>query len=430
VITSEENDLLTRIGPGTPCGNLMRRYWQPVALAEELPPGGAPRAVKLMGEELALFRDNKGRPGLLGLHCSHRGTDLSYGRVEDGGLRCLYHGWLYDIRGRVIEQPGEPGGGAHRNEICHLAYPCDEAGGVVFAYMGPGDPPLLPNYEFLTVPEAYRTVTKILIHCNYLQGNEGNIDPVHLSFLHQSLAGADIPRRRAVIGSEESDISLLGKDVAPTIEVEVTDFGLRIYTTRAAGPGRCYLRITNLIFPNAAAFGGSTIGEGYSVHWHVPIDDHTHWKYIFMFSRERALAHDLRNWSKVEQNPDYSLTRTAANRYRQDRASMKDVTFTGMGLNFQAHDAFATESQGAIQNRTEEHPVSSDKAIIAERKLILSAIKDVQEGREPRHIIRDPKANRLPDLVVLSEVVSADLDGKEYMRRVALENQASPQNIK
>jgi phenylpropionate dioxygenase-like ring-hydroxylating dioxygenase large terminal subunit len=431
MITREENDLLTRIGPGTPCGNLLRRYWQPVALAEELPPGGAPRAVKLMGEALALFRDDQGRPGLLGLHCSHRGTDLSYGRVEDGGLRCLYHGWLYDIRGRVIEQPGEPGGGAHRGEICHLAYPCQEAGGIVFAYLGPGEPPLLPNYEFLGVPEAYRTATKVLIHCNYLQGNEGNIDPVHLSFLHQSLAGSDIPRRRVVLGSEnESDNALLGKDIAPRIEVEVTDFGLRIYTTRDAAPGKCYLRITNLIFPNASAFGGSTIGEGYSVHWHVPIDDHTHWKYIFMFSREQPLADNLRNWSKVEQNADYSLTRIAANRYQQDRASMKDQTFTGMGLNFQAHDAFATESQGAIQDRTAENPVSSDKAIIAERKLILSAIKDIQEGREPRNIIRDPKANRFADLVVLSEVVSADVDGKAYMRQVAAENQASPQNVK
>lgn len=431
MITREENDLLTHVVQGTPCGNLLRRYWQPVALAAELPPGAAPRAVKLMGEELALFRDDQGRPGLLGLHCSHRGTDLSYGRIEDGGLRCLYHGWLYDIRGRVIEQPGEPGGGAHRGEICHLAYPCQEAGGVVFAYLGPGEPPLLPNYEFLTVPEAYRTATKVLIHCNYLQGNEGNIDPVHLSFLHQSLTGSDIPRRRVVLGSEnESDNSLLGKDIAPRIEVEVADFGLRIYTTRDAGPGKCYLRITNLIFPNAAAFGGSTIGEGYSVHWHVPIDDHTHWKYIFMFSRERALSDNLRNWSKVEQNPDYTMTRTAANRYQQDRASMKDQTFTGMGLNFQAHDAFATESQGAIQDRTAEHPVSSDKAIIAERKLILSAIKDIEEGREPRHVIRDPKANRFADLVVLSEVVSADLDGKAYMRQLAAENEASPQNIK
>ncbi|HEX9442753.1 MAG TPA: Rieske 2Fe-2S domain-containing protein [Candidatus Binatia bacterium] len=422
MITREENERLTRIGPGTPCGNLMRRYWQPVALAEELPPGSAPRPVRHLGEDLVLFRDGHGQPGLLGLHCSHRGTDLSYGRIEDGGLRCLYHGWLYDIRGRVLEQPGEPGGGAHRGEICHLAYPCQEAGGVVFAYLGPGEPPLLPNYEFLTLPEEYRTVTKVLNHCNFLQSNEGNIDPVHLSFLHQSLEDADIPRRRVVAGSDESDNALLGKDIAPTIEVELTDFGLRIYTTRAAAAGKCYLRITNLIFPNAAAFGGSTIGEGYSVHWHVPIDDGSHWKYIFMFSREHPLAEPLRNWSRIEQTPEYALTRNAGNRYRQDRGSMKNKTFTGLGQNFQAHDAFATESQGAAQDRTAEHLVSSDKAIVAGRKMLLSAIADVAEGRDPRGVVRDPKSNRFPDLVVLSEVVSAETDCRAYMRKVAAEN--------
>jgi phthalate 4,5-dioxygenase oxygenase subunit len=121
MISQEENELLTRTGPGTPCGKLMRRYWQPVALAEELPAGGAPVKVRIFSEDLVLFRDDRGRPGLLGIHCAHRGTDLSYGRVEDGGLRCLYHGWLYDIRGRVLEQPGEPGGGARRDELCHLA---------------------------------------------------------------------------------------------------------------------------------------------------------------------------------------------------------------------------------------------------------------------------------------------------------------------
>lgn len=428
MITREENDLLTQTGPGTPCGNLIRRYWQPAALGEELPPGGAPRHVRLLGEDLVLFRDDKGRPGLLGIHCSHRGTDLSYGRVEDGGLRCLYHGWLYDICGKVIEQPGEPGGGAHRNEICHLAYPCQEAGGVIFAYMGPGEPPLLPNYEFLGVPEENRTVTKILLHCNYLQGNEGNIDPVHLSFLHQSLADGDIPRRRIVQGSEESDNALLGKDVAPTIDVEIADFGLRIYTTRAAGADKSYLRITNFIFPNASAFGGSTIGEGYSVHWHVPIDDGRHFKYIFMFSRESPLTDNLRNWSRFELDADYTLTRNAANRYGQDRASMKDQTFTGMGLNFQAHDKFATESQGPVEDRTAEHLVSSDKAIVAGRKLLLAAIDDVREGRDPRHVVREAEKNSFPHLVVLSEIVSASTEGKQYLKKVAAENRFGMQN--
>ena len=416
MISAEENQLLTQTSAGTPCGAMMRRYWQPVALAEELPAGGAPVKVRILGEELALFRDDQGRPGLIGLHCSHRGTDLSYGRVEDGGLRCLYHGWLYDICGRVIEQPGEPNGGANKDAIHHLAYPCQETGGVVFAYMGPGEPPLLPNYEFLTVPPQRRTVVKAFYECNYLQGNEGNIDPVHLSFLHQYLSEAQVARLRVVQAVNATDNTLLGKDVAPNIEVEVTNYGLRIYTLRAASADKRYLRVTNFVMPNLSAFGGSTVGGGYAVHWHVPIDDHSHWKYIFAFSRDMDLDEFLRTRSRVELTADYRLTRNAANRYQQDRASMKTQTFTGMGTNFQVHDAFATESQGQVQNRTEENPVSSDKAIIAARKLILNAIKDVQQGREPQHVVRDPKANTFPNLVVISDVIAKSADWKAYTR--------------
>ena len=416
MIPAEENQLLTQTDRGTPCGELMRRYWQPVALSEELPEGGAPLKVKILGEELALFRDDQGRPGLIGLHCSHRGTDLSYGRVEDGGLRCLYHGWLYDICGRVIDQPGEPGGGANKATIRHLACPCQELGGIVLAYMGPGDPPLVPNYEFLTVAPEYRTVVKVMYDCNYLQGNEGNIDPVHLSFLHQILDEAQIARRRVVQSVNASDNTLLAKDVAPVIEVEVMNFGLRISTLRDASADKRYLRTTNFIMPNLAAFGGSTVGDGYAAHWHVPIDDHHHWKYIFAFSRTGPLDEFLRTRSRAELTKDYRLTRNASNRYQQDRASMQTQTFTGLGTNFQIHDAFATESQGPVQNRTEENLVSSDKAIVAARKLILNGIRDVQAGREPQHVIRDPKYNRFPNLVVISDVIAKSMDWKEYTR--------------
>jgi phenylpropionate dioxygenase-like ring-hydroxylating dioxygenase large terminal subunit len=416
MISAEENRILTQTDRGSPCGELMRRYWQPVALSEELPAGGAPRKVKILGEELALFRDDRGRPGLIGLHCSHRGTDLSYGRCEDGGLRCLYHGWLFDIHGHVIDQPGEPGGGANKASIRHPAYPCQEAGGVIFTYMGPGAPPLLPNYEFLTVAPEYRTVTKALYECNYLQGNEGNIDPVHLSFLHQIIDEAQIARRRVHQGADASDNTLLGRDVAPTIEVEVTNFGLRIHTLRDASADKRYLRVTNFVMPNLAAFGGSTVGNGYAVHWHVPIDNHHHWKYIFAFSRNTQLDEFLRTRSRLDLDADYRLTHNGANRYQQDRASMATETFTGMGTNFQVHDAFATESQGAVQNRTEENLVSSDKAIVAARKLILNGIKEVQAGRDPQHVVRAAAANRFPNLVVISDVIAKSTDWREYTR--------------
>jgi phenylpropionate dioxygenase-like ring-hydroxylating dioxygenase large terminal subunit len=375
--------------------------------------------VRIFGEDLVLFRDDQDRFGLIGLHCAHRGTDLSYGRIENGGLRCLYHGWLYDVCGRVLEQPGEPGGGANRQAIRHRAYPCDERGGVIFAYMGQGDPPLLPAYEFLSVPEPQRQVTKAFYACNFLQGNEGNIDPVHLSFLHQHLSEGRPVLQRVVGGSGETDNTLLGRDLAPTIEVELTNYGLRIYTLRAAETGGRYLRVTNFIMPNLAAFGGSTVGEGYAVHWHVPIDDQTHWKYIFMFNRQRPIAPELREKNRADISADYRLARNATNRYQQDRASMATQSFTGMGFNFQAHDAFATESQGPVQDRTGEHLVSSDKAIIAARKLILNAINDVKAGREPLHVVRDPKSNEFSHIAVISEVIPAAADFKDYVRKLA-----------
>ena len=414
MMSQVENNLLTQTDPKTPCGELLRRYWQPVALSEELPKGGAPLKVRILGEYLVLFRDDQDRPGLLGLHCSHRGTDLSYGRIEDGGLRCLYHGWLYDICGRVLEQPGEPGGGANRKEIRHRAHPCQEAGGVIFTYMGQGEAPLLPAYEFLTRAEEYRTVTKIFEECNYLQGNEGNIDPVHLSFLHQNLDEAQVARRRIVPGSNRTDNTLLGEDIAPTIEVEITDYGVRIYTLRNAGRDKRYLRVTNFVMPNLAVFGGTTVGDGYSIHWHVPVDDTHHWKYIFAFNRVQPLDDFMRTRSRVELTADYRLTRNRANRYQQDRDSMKTQTFTGMGINFQAHDAFATESQGPVQDRTSEHLVTSDKAIVAARKLLLNAMKDTKDGRDPQHVIRDPKANQLLHLQALSEVIASSVDFKQH----------------
>src|SRR3954469_1605157 len=174
MLTREENELITRTGPGTPGGDLLRRYWQPVALQEDLPVDGPPQPVRLLGEDLVLFRDEQGQPGLLGIHCAHRGADLSYGRVEDGGLRCIYHGWLYDRNGRCLEQPGEPAGSTFHERIRQTAYPCEELAGMVFAYLGPGEPPLLPNYDFLHAEPGHSFVVKIYQDCSYLQGNEGN----------------------------------------------------------------------------------------------------------------------------------------------------------------------------------------------------------------------------------------------------------------
>jgi phthalate 4,5-dioxygenase oxygenase subunit len=423
MMTKEENDLLTRTNRGTPAGELLRRYWQPVALSEELPGGGTPRGVEILGERLVLFRDDKGRVGLLGIHCSHRGTDLSYGRIENGGLRCLYHGWLYDTGGKCLEQPGESGGGEHKDAIRHLAYPCKEVGGVIFTYMGPGEPPLFPNYEFLKADPDHLYVAKIFHDCNYLQANEGNIDPVHLSFLHRFLENRE-EEYRGVRGANESHYNLVARNIAPAMDVELTDFGVRIYTIRKLETDKAYLRVSYFILPNLSAFPGQTGGEGYSINWHVPVDDIHHWKYTFVFSAGTPLAKTIVNRERSEMTADYRLVRNKANRFLQDRESMKNKTYAGMGHGFQAHDAFATASQGAIQDRADEHLVSSDKAIIAARKLLGKAIRDVQEGREPPHVIRSPSENRFPELLILSDMIPDTTDWKQYTKNLAAEVRA------
>jgi len=430
VITKEENNLLTLTGPGTPCGELMRRYWQPAALSEELPPGGAPLPIKLFGEDLVLFRDEQGRPGLLDNHCPHRGADLSYGRLEDGGLRCIYHGWLFDIQGHCLDQPGEPRGGEHKGSIHLRSYPCQEVGGLIFAYLGPGEPPLLPGYEILSVPAENRFIRKAYSDCNYLQGNEGNIDPVHLSFLHvmldENLAKTGRPAEFVnVRGSGSSVNRLLGENLAPTIEVEVEDFGLRIYTWRPVTEGKAYLRVSNFVMPNLCAVPGETQGAGYLINWHVPIDDQHHWKYMMTFSHEAPLNREIfQKRYTAEIGPDYRPLRNKTNRYLQDREEMKTRSFTGIGTFFPAHDFYATESQGPIQDRTKEVTVSSDKAIVGARKLILNAIKDIQEGREALHVVRDPEKNRFPHMVVISQSVPVSTDWKEYTRKVETEVRA------
>src|SRR6266481_1176023 len=160
MMSHEQNNLITRVGPGTKCGALMRHYWHPVALADELPAERPAKAVRVLGQDFVLFRDERGRHGLLDRDCPHRGADLSYGRLEDGGLRCLYHGWLFDVGGRCLEQPGEPAGSKFRERVRQTAYPCVERAGGIFAYLGPGEPPLFPAYEFLHAPAGHALATK------------------------------------------------------------------------------------------------------------------------------------------------------------------------------------------------------------------------------------------------------------------------------
>jgi phthalate 4,5-dioxygenase len=403
--TQDENDLLTRTGPGTPAGNLLRRYWQPVALADELPPGGPPVPVRILGEELVLFRDDRGRPGLLGLHCAHRGADLSYGRLEDGGLRCIYHGWLYNIQGECLEQPGEPAGSTFHQRIVHPAYPCQEAGGMILCYMGPGAPPLLPRYEFLLATDERRFIRKELKECNYLQGNEGNIDPQHLGVLHWTASAGT----KAVA-------TLHANGPKMVLETEETDIGVRLFSRVPVDPETDYVKITNFIFPNLAAFESSSVGEidGYGVNWHVPIDDTHHWGYTIFFDRKTSI-NEIWTRQRGTQPANYQRVRTKANRYLQDREEMRSESFAGLGTAFSDQDACVIEGQ-PIQDKTREHLGPNDRAIVAARNMLLRGIRDVEAGREPPHVVRDPTSDRSADLVVTAELIPSAQDWRAHLR--------------
>jgi len=402
---------LVETGKDTPGGALLRRYWQPVALAKDL--GKRPLAITVMGEELVLFRDSNGKVGLLDRYCPHRAVDLSYGRIESGGLRCLYHGWVMDVRGHCLEQPAEPEGSTYKDEIRHTAYPCREAAGAIFAYLGPDEAPLFPNFHFLSAPDAHVHQTRLHHACNYLQANEGNIDPAHLSFLH-SFAKPHADRQQEAQKLQ----GVLIRNTRPKISIARTRYGMRIFATRAAEEGKNYVRITNFVFPNLGFFagdGGQRGPGGYAVHWHVPIDDESHWRYDFYYHRAETLdkaAMDARHGEEADEN-NYPR-RGPDNHYRQDAAEMESFSFAGMGRNFSAHDLFAVQSPGAIHDRSREHLASSDVAIVAMRRMMLDAMAQIEEGKEPPLVLRSANENVFNDIIVLGALLDEGQDQNDY----------------
>ncbi|HXV84428.1 MAG TPA: Rieske 2Fe-2S domain-containing protein, partial [Candidatus Binatia bacterium] len=335
---------------------------------------------------LVAFRDSQGRIGLLGERCAHRGTSLFYGRNEECGLRCIYHGWKYDVEGNVLDTPAEPGDSDFRKKLRHTAYPTQEAGGVIYAYLGPRDKrPLFPNYEWTRVPLDQTYVTKCLLECNYLQGLEGECDSSHLSFLHRAF-------------SNERNQALYKSDPSPVYETEETDFGVRLIAIRNAEKQR-YVRFSAFVMP---VYGCVPAGrptnelDGYEIHTYVPADDTHCWRYDIGFRRTRPVQEDEVHRRK-QINPDYTRIRHTRNHYLQDRQMQKTVNFTGIE-DFLNHDACATESMGPIFDRSKEHLGISDKAVIAVRKFLLSSVKALRDGKEPPHIVREPQGNWFPHI--------------------------------
>jgi phenylpropionate dioxygenase-like ring-hydroxylating dioxygenase large terminal subunit len=414
MLSEKDNNLLARTGPGTPAGKLLRSYWQPIATVEEMMPDAAPLPIRIMNEDLVLFRDDQNRMGLIGLHCAHRGTDLSYGRIENGGLRCLYHGWLFDIHGKCLDQPAEPDDKKFCHKVRQTSYLVQEKGGVIWTYMGEGEPPLIPDLAFLAAPESQRMAFRVIQDCNWVQGLESSVDPAHTSFLHR-MTGPSVAR-------EGADNSLLSGDVNPKLSVERTSFGTRMHSLRTLPNGKRYLRITNYVYPNGTTPVGAEPPpvHGYQGRWYVPMDDTHHMRFEFFLRYEGALDKAELARSRAQHiAPDMRHIRRAENRYLQDRAEMKrDETFAGLGRYVPGHDVFAIETQGAIQDRTLEHLGSTDIAIIEMRRALIQAIKQMDEGKEAPGLLRDATANKFPDFICTADYLDEGVDGPEYCRRV------------
>jgi phthalate 4,5-dioxygenase len=432
MLSREENELLTRIGPATSMGDLMRRYWQPVVLSSEVPErDGPPLRVRLLGEELIAFRDSNGKLGLLGAHCPHRGAPLYFARNEDCGLRCIYHGWKFDTEGRCLETPNVPGDRDIRARVRAKSYRCHEANGIVWTYMGEGEPPALPELGFTEVPAEHKVMTKQLLECNYAQALEGDLDPSHVSFLHAPLdpRGQSGYQGTAGILSDQhlSEVALeqevKARDRSPQISVAKTDYGLFVGARRDAGD-RNYWRFTQLILPFYVYVPGAVGSPLHCNVWQPMDDEHTMvWRIQYLMDRPFRVDERTRLLSGTGAHipPDGYLPpcsepggawRPRANRandYMQDRAHQKSVSFSGI-RGIWAQDRACTEGMGAVMDRTEEHLVASDATIVQMRRLLLGAAK---QGSAPGADIAPPiMAN---STVFLPKSLGWDELSRDYM---------------
>jgi phthalate 4,5-dioxygenase oxygenase subunit len=381
MLRREQNEFLTRTGQGTPMGEMFRRYWMPALLAEELPENDCdPVRVQLLSERLIAFRDSEGRYGLIDEFCAHRGVSLWFGRNEDCGLRCPYHGWKYDVTGQCVDLPSEPESSGFRAKIKLNAYPLIERGGVLWTYMGaPEHQPGLPEYEFALVPPAHNYVSKRSQYCNWLQALEGGIDSSHVSWLHRDALHSD-PLMQGARGNQYN----MG-DMRPVFEIADHPAGLFIGVRRDAEPGTHYWRITPWCMP---AFTMIAPRGNHSVHGHfwVPIDDGNCWAWSFDYHPTRALTEAevaaMRDGKGIHTRTIPGTYIPVANRdndYLMDRSGQRaGRTFSGVsGIAMQ--DASLQESMGAIIDRSREHLTTTDNGIIMARQRLTRAARALAE---------------------------------------------------
>ena len=411
---SEDNEFLTRTGPGTPMGELFRRYWIPALLAADLAQNdSAPVRVTLLSELLIAFRDSEGRYGLIGEFCAHRGVSLWFGRNENGGIRCAYHGWKYDVTGQCIEVPSEPAASGFCSKVKLAGYPLVERGGVLWTYMGPRESqPPLPEYEWTGVPDAHRHISKRIQECNYLQSMEGGLDSIHSSFLHRFSVGEDPLLKRDPVSA-----ALLRGDALPAFLPMTSPGGLYVTTRRNAGADAYYWRVTQWLMPCFNLFPPYA-GNPHGGHAWVPIDDERCWIFSLDYHPDRPLTDA--EVSAMERGCGIHVAlvpgtfrplRNKSNDYLIDRAAQKAcASFSGVtGIGEQ--DAAIQESMGPIQDRTREHLVSTDNGIIMTRQRLIRAARDVAQGIMPPGRDAAAQAVRAFSAVLSREVPIADAAG-------------------
>ncbi len=384
MLSLEDNELLTRVGPGTPMGNLMRQYWLPAMLSSELPePDGTPVRVMLLGERLIGFRDSKGQVGLLGNHCPHRGASLWFGRNEECGLRCVYHGWKFDVQGNCVDMPNEPPESNFKHKVKATAYACRERGGIVWAYLGPRkQPPPLPDLEPNMLGED-STANAVQRECSWLQGLEGEVDTSHFSFLH---LGGQKPEQ----APPGTFAYYLLADRSPRYAVVETEYGAMYGAYRPGPEGQDYWRIAQFLFPCFTMIPPGVLGLQRVARAWVPMDD-THMMFFNMadkasfgrLSDARAtLASGRSPWDVLPNTTDwfgrFRLRANASNDYLVDRQAQRTTSFTGIsGVHTQ--DQAITESMGPIYDRRGEHLGSADAMVIRVRRVLLNAVRALAE---------------------------------------------------
>jgi phthalate 4,5-dioxygenase oxygenase subunit len=391
MLSAADNELLTRTGAGTAMGDYFRRFWHPVALSRELTePDGAPIRVQIMGEELVAFRGTEGRVGLIEPQCAHRGANLFFGRNEECGIRCIYHGWKYDVEGRCVDMPNVPPGSAYHGKISIKAYPTREFGDLVWAYLGPRErmPAGVPQLEFGMLPAPHRYVTKRLQQCNWAHSIEGALDTAHFSFLHMP-APKLLSNANPDAAADEKRLRWLRDDPMPQFTVREHDVGLVIGGARRAEGNESYWRITQFMLPSHSVTPSAMPGEVYYGYSWVPIDDESCWIYVYAWHPDRPISAEER--AKFEKGgygqfaalgPGFVPLRNRKNDYLIDREEQKHRSFTGV-RGIAEQDAMAQESQGLIVDRTREHLSPTDVGIVRFRRMMLEGAKALREGREP-----------------------------------------------